>query len=924
MSVATASSGACAACESATGAAAGCAAGCPACINVLDSFLSSCAGDFDALNYEILRTYTSRLNASGDCFDFFNLASRPYAAALCSDAFHHVVAYVQSAASAQVVVSNGLFTTPPSCLLARTATGLCPAECQADLDLLAGACHTGDLVAWGGNGLDQASLNNVGAPSGTTVTPAEAFRLFVSGIASVPVNMRNGMASTPLSLDLGACRNTSGIFPSWSPPPPTPPPPEPPLSPPAPPPPAPPSPPAGDGPQISVAPLALRVSPDAKLVLSANVSSLSGSPLTLVWNLTSAPAGARLNVTTAMGVAALPVTLTLPTPSLAQPTPARLLLLPGALAPGGTYIFMLSASDALGTASAAITVRVAARPSGGVLAASPATGAALSTRFTVATSGWSSNEDGAPALEFSFAYRMLGGGGAPVLLRGFDAAPAVTVLLPEGDITVFVAARNAYGAESDAAAAVETFVDVTPPDLADPLALLAGVSNAANAALESGNAAGAASLAGAMASLLTNPAANMSLADQQGARDSLLATLASATALPATAAGLMAGAAAMSLLVAGGVEGLSPAGLAASVNLLDAMASVPGGLLPPTAANSVAGALSSLASPAASPALLSKLGGVVSSLGVSMMASLSTPGESVSISSAAVSMLLSLNDASADSSLFTAPLSAPGSIASFAPLPLGALASAPAGVAVQTTFSSLAFDPFSGSSSGTGVTQLAFSSPDGGEIVVQGLAQPIIFSMPALQLAEGMQAVCRFWDTAALAYSSDGCTSMPNPAPPSSWLALEWRANFTLSTPASLAAAWSAAGPLLANCGETILDCGNETQRTRNVALDPENMFTTPPIGCGSATAGVMRVFSGTACGVYKSDNPAQCSWNAIEQSFSGPGCVIASATQCACTHLTRCAPCAPLHRMPSDRRALAASRASQHPRSPSPRRLTS
>jgi hypothetical protein len=120
---------------------------------------------------------------------------------------------------------------------------------------------------------------------------------------------------------------------------------------------------------------------------------------------------------------------------------------------------------------------------------------------------------------------------------------------------------------------------------------------------------------------------------------------------------------------------------------------------------------------------------------------------------------------------------------------------------------------------------------------------------------------------------------MPNPAPLPSWLVLDWRSNFTLTTPASLAAAWGAAGPLLAGCTEVLLDCGNETQRTRSVALNRDNPFAAPPIGCGGATAGVLRVFSGTACELYKSTNGAACSWNAIEQSFSGPGCVVADAT---------------------------------------------
>jgi hypothetical protein len=139
------------------------------------------------------------------------------------------------------------------------------------------------------------------------------------------------------------------------------------------------------------------------------------------------------------------------------------------------------------------------------------------------------------------------------------------------------------------------------------------------------------------------------------------------------------------------------------------------------------------------------------------------------------------------SRLFAAPIGAPG--ASFAPLPPGALDAAPAGAAVRSTFTALAFDPYAGGDSGTGVVSLSFASAaNGAEIPVHGLATPITFSMPALQLADdGVKAACAFWDAAAGSYSTDGCVSLPNPAPPAQWLTLRWRANLTLASAAQLA-----------------------------------------------------------------------------------------------------------------------------------------
>ena len=114
-------------------------------------------------------------------------------------------------------------------------SGVCPAECQADLDLLAAACHAEDSVPWAGNGLPGA-LTSAGAPAGTTVTPLQAFQLFANGTASVPTNLQHGVVSAdPLPLNLTACKgNKTGVYPYYSPPPPSPPPPSPPPSPPPP------------------------------------------------------------------------------------------------------------------------------------------------------------------------------------------------------------------------------------------------------------------------------------------------------------------------------------------------------------------------------------------------------------------------------------------------------------------------------------------------------------------------------------------------------------------------------------------------------------------------------------------------------------------------------------------------------------------
>ena len=71
-------------------------------------------------------------------------------------------------------------------------------------------------MQWGGNGLaDPSTWNATGAPAGTNITSFQAWALFLSGVASIPANLQNGLASAqPLALYLGAC--TVNNFPTTS------------------------------------------------------------------------------------------------------------------------------------------------------------------------------------------------------------------------------------------------------------------------------------------------------------------------------------------------------------------------------------------------------------------------------------------------------------------------------------------------------------------------------------------------------------------------------------------------------------------------------------------------------------------------------------------------------------------------------------
>jgi hypothetical protein len=192
-------------------------------VNALSGFVAACAADSTQLGYEALTAYADLL-VSGDCHQWLNEAARPLATSSCGAAFDHVVSYSQSAAASGVVVAQGELEVPYSCLLASSTA--CPAACQADINLLALACHADDEVAWQRNGLPGA-LRAAGAPAGSTLTPLQAFRLWADGTAAVPQNLRHGVFSAePLPLNLAACTGvTDGVYPVHAPPPsPTPPP----------------------------------------------------------------------------------------------------------------------------------------------------------------------------------------------------------------------------------------------------------------------------------------------------------------------------------------------------------------------------------------------------------------------------------------------------------------------------------------------------------------------------------------------------------------------------------------------------------------------------------------------------------------------------------------------------------------------------
>ena len=425
-------------------------------------------------------------------------------------------------------------------------------------------------------------------------------------------------------------------------------------------------------------------------------------------------------------------------------------------------------------------------------------------------------------------------------------SPAVNLTAAGANLTAAVASVTAQlaGATGDALAAAQTSVLAGLLNSTSPL----GGANAT--ALSGASASTAASLVLAVVN-----ASNATLSVQsQSTAHSVLSAVASAPINVSGAAGVAVVDALSS--IAASASANNPAALAQVSNVLDSLTS--------SAATSL---LSALGNGSTAPATVT-----FSTANIQAATSVSPPGV-----------------------VSTSPISAPGSPSSFDAIPAGLLSSGSA--AVVTQFRSLAFDPYStvtanSSAAGAnistvgGVTRLAFSTA-AGPLVVANATTPITFTLPAVPTAGGVnQSVCAFYDTAAGAYSTAGCIGVPNPGPANHTLAFV--PGYQTPNDQSLALAWDIAGPLLAGCNTTLIDCSLPNPPV--VYPDPRQPLAIPAVSCpaNAVKPPVLRVFYGTHCQLWQPGNAYNCSWNNTLQAFNGTGCVAtANVTKCMCRHLT-------------------------------------
>lgn len=258
----------------------------------------------------------------------------------------------------------------------------------------------------------------------------------------------------------------------------------------------------GSGPVVKLQGLPMaKVNPNNKLTLFASLSTLSADNVSSVWSVASVSGGPPLNLSD-------PSVALTPTGSSGALYPS-LVLAPGALEPGATYVFRLSALDSYGPGRATITVPVSRAPRGadgsplGQASVSPAQGFGLQTPFSLSATGWL-DEDG--PLSFQWSY-LLPGSQRAVPLTGFRAdyraasfqLPAADLLAPAA-VTVQLLVQNAYGVATAVPANATAMVSWAPGSYTYA-AVSAKVSDARQLARD-GRPEDSLSIVGALSSLL--------------------------------------------------------------------------------------------------------------------------------------------------------------------------------------------------------------------------------------------------------------------------------------------------------------------------------------------------------------------------------------------------------------------------------------
>ncbi|KAK3257021.1 hypothetical protein CYMTET_33877, partial [Cymbomonas tetramitiformis] len=656
---------------------------------------------------------------------------------------------------------------------------------------------------------------------------------------------------------------------------------------------------SGAPPVPSILPLPHKHTANMKLTLSSVVTSLRPDSLALGWSI-QAPEAMDL-----AAVAATPLNL------------LELVVRPGALTPGGSYVFTLTAEDDFGPSWVSLEVKVNSPPhSGRLLPPTPSVGVMAETEFSLEGHGWEDDVEDKP-LWYQLRYLVVGGPveADPTMLSQWQPSPMFSARMPVAGLESFDRTVTVYLYVKDALEAtthVTQSITVQPMAFADDSAEEAYINGAINsAAQDAANGQDSTTSLLAMASLLNEGqggvrrrgllsegvGGNVSAAHLKQVETMLEVTSTVWGLLPSTTDTVtrMADCMAQAARNPVALTEASRLSLLASTDSMVAttLSGDPDAQLAAQGAGALLSGLSSVAvgalGGANQSAEVAAAVDVVRNIGHSSAQGL-VPGEdAVEVATETLSSVVQCEDLSAGGATARSPT---GTVVEFQPSLGKALGAAAARVTVQVVGSAIdphrAAPPLPGDDSdaervfsASNVTSISLYGGNGSELAVHGLEEALTFTLPihipedadlagSEATANGrpfLGAQCKYWDDDEGLYRSDGCVTLPNPTPPGS--AVFWH-TLNVTELAPLETAWA------------VEDSDPEGNLTLGCEVSWEATF---PEYLGMDAG--LRKYLGTGCQLADPENAVGCWWEWRTQSFEGDGCVWAKEAACLCTHLT-------------------------------------
>jgi len=233
-------------------------------------------------------------------------------------------------------------------------------------------------------------------------------------------------------------------------------------------------------PLVSVANVNGKLNPENKLTLSGFVTVPTDQIANAIWS------SSDISSSYLKSIALTPISSSFPSATTSN---FQLTLSPGALTPGATYTFTLTASRnnfPIDKSYSTLTIQVNAPPVGGSVMVDPTEGAALSTSFTLLTTSWSDDPNDYP-LTYAIGYYTTDPN-IITTVKPYSQGTSIESLLGQGldsmgnKVICIAYAKDTYGSSGSASTSVIVTAASSDPEILSNI-----TSSVISSALKSGN-----------------------------------------------------------------------------------------------------------------------------------------------------------------------------------------------------------------------------------------------------------------------------------------------------------------------------------------------------------------------------------------------------------------------------------------------------